>query len=158
MFSRFSIQTRLSTVEAEAILGRLVRPRAGWFDLGHQTSDTRPFVGRIEHGSFKFSRVITGRNSFLPIVIGRVMQAEGGAVVRGHMRMALVVIVFMTFWIGMALSAAIHEVPRRLHAHDLPSAFLVACFPLLGAVLVGFGYYPERRKALRMLTEAFQPK
>src|SRR5262245_49870734 len=45
MYSRFKIQTRLSTVEAERILDQLV-------DSRNDRITTRPFVGRVENGAF----------------------------------------------------------------------------------------------------------
>jgi hypothetical protein len=32
------------------------------------------FTGRRTGGSFKFRRIISGRNSFVPIIVGRVTQ------------------------------------------------------------------------------------
>jgi hypothetical protein len=59
MFSRFSIQTRLSSVEAEEVLRRLVRPSGGLLTPDPPTLDTRPFEGTVEGGSFKFQGVIS---------------------------------------------------------------------------------------------------
>ena len=77
--------------------------------------------------------------------------------IQGHMRLAIFVAVLMTVWIGGTLTAAITEVPRAIAAHAVSGACLVALFPLFGAVLVTTGYYPERRKAMRLLLDAFQP-
>ncbi len=155
MFSRFSIQTRLSSVEAEEILRRLVRPNVSFFKPDPTTIDARPFVGRVGEGSFKFHRVITGRNSFLPITSGHIVQAEGGAVVRGQMRLAVAVAVVMTLWMGMTVTAAVKELPKEIAEHNITEAISLAFFPLFGAVLIAVGYYPERRKVLRLLSDAF---
>jgi hypothetical protein len=157
MYSRFTIQTRLSNVEAEAILEGLVRPPQSTFAPDPPSLDARPFAGAVDNGAFKFHRVITGRNSFLPIVVGRVVQAEGGAIVSGHMRMAVSVMLFMALWMGMAMTAAVNEIPADLQRGDMMGALAIGFFPVFGAVLIGVGYYPERRKALQLLSDAFQP-
>src|SRR5262245_27107479 len=98
MYSRFSIQTRLSTSDAEATLARLVGTRRG---------GSTPFVGRVDGGTFKFHRVFFGRNSFIPIISGRIVQGEGGAVVQGTMRLHLAVAAFMVVWMSMPLAALV---------------------------------------------------
>jgi hypothetical protein len=155
MFSRFTIRTRLSPSEAEEVLWRMICPRRAFLDPEPPTVDTRPFEGRVEDGSFKCRRVITERNSFLPIVSGRVMQSEGGAVVQGHMRLAVPVAVMMALWMAGAITAAAHELPRGIRDHDL-SALGVSFFPIFGVLLTAVGFYPERRKALRLFTDALQ--
>jgi len=139
-----------------------------WITAADQTTDAlarrvmrslmaAAFVSGLLIGVLLFHRVFSGRNSFVPVIVGRVTQGEGGAVIQGHMRLAIFVAVLMTVWIGGTLTAAITEVPRAIAAHAVSGACLVALFPLFGAVLVTTGYYPERRKAMRLLLDAFQP-
>jgi len=156
MFSRFTIQTRLSSVEAEEVLRRMIRPRRAFRTPDSPAADSRPFEGRIENGSFTFRRVITGRNSFMPIVTGRVTQAEGGAVVHGRMRVAVSVALVMAVWTGGAITVAVQEVLRDIRDHNLFAAVAVSFLPIFGVLLIGLGFYPERNKALRLLTDALE--
>jgi hypothetical protein len=156
MYSRFTIQTRLSVVEAERVLAELVRPKRFFLDPDPATPDLRPFVGRIDGGAFKCQRVITGRNSFLPIIVGRVTPGDGGAVIQGHMRLAISVAVAMTAFMGATLTAAFNELPTELTAHNIWAACGFAFLPLFGAVLIAIGYYPEKHKAMRVLVDAFE--
>lgn len=155
MYSRFTIQTRLSPVDAQRVLDGLVRPKVLFFNPDPPTPDLRPFVGTVEGGSFKFHRVISGRNNFLPMIVGRVMQGEGGAAIQGHMRLAISVAVVMTIWMGAFLTAAFIEVPRAVAAHNIFAACAIALFAVFGAVLIGIGYYPEKHEAMRLLLGAF---
>ena len=148
MYSRFNVQTRLSIVEAEGTLSRLVDEPGGILA-------SRPFAGRIENGTFKFHRIITGRNSFLPIVTGRIVQGESGAVVRGATRLHYAVAAFMTIWMGMAITAVVDTLPKYIAESDTWRAVGVSLFPVFGIVLIAIGYYPERRRALRILEDAF---
>jgi hypothetical protein len=149
MYSRFSLQTRFSTADAEDVLFRLV-------DVRDDSLTTKPFVGRLEDGRFKFRRIIKGRNSFLPIINGCIVQGEAGAVVRGTMRLHLAVAVSMAFWMAMAISAVVQTLPKYIANSNMPGAVAVLSFPLFGVVLIAVGYYPERRVAMRLLSEALQ--
>jgi hypothetical protein len=151
MYSRFAIQTRLSLFDAECALERLVA-------VERDESPIKPFIGRVEKRTFKFRRVISYRNSFIPIISGQIIQGEGGAVLRGAMRLHFFAAAFMAFWIGMFVGPAVSEVSRALREHHVSSALDVVFVPLFGIALTVFGYYPERRKAMRLLTDAFQSK
>lgn len=156
MYSRFYIQTRLSAVEAEDAIERLVRPKIGFLEPDVPTLDVRPFAGTVENGAFKCQRVITGRNSFLPIIVGHVAQAEGGAIVYGHMRLAFSVVLFMLLWMGMAMTMTYQELPKAITQHDLLASAGALAFPAFGIFLTALGYYPERHKALRLLRDALR--
>ena len=99
MYSRFSIQTRLSTADAEATLARLVGAR--------RDGSGKPFVGRVDGGRFTFCRLFIGRNSFLPIITGRIVQGEGGAIVRGTMRLHWAIALVEPFWVLLPIVAVV---------------------------------------------------
>ena len=149
MYSRFRIQTRLSTAEAEETLAGLVGSRGDGLP-------TKPFVGRVEGGAFTFRRLFIGRNSFIPIISGRIVQGEGGAVVQGTMRLHVAVAVVMTVWMGMALTIGVGALMKRIQNPDTVAVLSAVFFPLFGVFVMSIGYFPERRKALRLLSEAFQ--
>jgi hypothetical protein len=94
----------------------------------------------------------------LPIIIGRIVQGEGGALVCGHMRLAAPIAIFMARWMGLTLAAPVGEIPKYWRQHDVRGVIGVGVIPVFGAVLIGFGYYSERRKALRLLSDAFQSR
>jgi hypothetical protein len=150
MYSRFSIQTRLSTIEAEETLARLIASRRP------DASPTKPFVGRIESGTFKFHRVFIGRNSFIPIISGRIVEGEGGAVVQGAMRLHWAIAVCMTVWMSMAIVAVVATLRKGTLHSDTFAVLSAVFFPLFGIVVMSIGYFPERRKAMRLLEDAFR--
>ena len=155
MYSRFTIKARLSAVEAQRILETLVQPRRFVLKSDPAARDLRPFAGHIEGASFKIQRVISGRNSFLPVIVGRVAAEEGGAAIRGHMRLAIPVAIVMSVWMGVTLAAAVRDANAVIAAHTLTNGSAIVLLPLFGVVLIAVGYYPERRKALRLLLDAF---
>ena len=152
----FSIETRLSSVEAEAVLSGLVRPPLPRF--APDPPDARPFCGSVADGAFKFQPVIKGRNGFRPVVVGRVAEGEGGAIVRGYTRLPIAAAVVMTIWMSATIFGAANQLPKYWRHNDLTGVVVVGLLPVVGAVLIGFGYYPERRKAMQLLSDAFPPK
>jgi hypothetical protein len=69
----------------------------GFLDMG---GGSEPFAGRLVNGNeFHFSRRISYRNSFLPVISATVEPSHReGARIRVTMRMNLFVMVFMTIW------------------------------------------------------------
>ena len=160
MYSRLFIQTRLTPGQVNEVLQKLVRPRQSFFHELHNPGQWFPdsgpqFIGWVENNRFKFHRVITGRNSFLPIISGKVIPAEGGAVLQVRLRLALPVAIFMTFWMTMTIYAAIETLPRAVQGSNVMGAVLALGMPLFGVALTVFGFFPEKRRAVRLLTEAF---
>lgn len=160
MYRRLLIQTRLTPDAAEDRLAKLIRPRESLFhglnnpDPAHDL--TRPFVGSIDDGRFKFHLVLTHRNSFVPIVTGRILQGEAGAVLHGAMRMAIPVAVFMAVWMTGAVFAAVDLIPRGLRTSSLSDVVFGLLFPLFGVILVSVGFFPDVRRTRRILEEAFR--
>src|SRR2546425_5398947 len=71
----FELEARLGTQAAIARIKELVGPpRSFWtgFSFGAGDDATPPFIGKIEGDSFRVRRDIHYRNSFLPLVWGRI--------------------------------------------------------------------------------------
>lgn len=102
-----------------------------------------PFIGSVQDESFKIRRDIRYRNSFLPIIWGRVTQNGVGARVYVTMFIHPLVAFFMIFWLGMAGFAAV----------SIRSASSSGMF-IFGLALVLGGFIPEAIKAKRLISDA----
>jgi hypothetical protein len=58
-------------------------------------NNTRPYEGTISGDTFKISRIIQYRNSFLPIITGHISSYFGQTLIKIKMRMLLPVVVVM---------------------------------------------------------------
>jgi len=145
----------LAPVIAQQRLRGLIRPRQGFLDSweGDHGDGDAPFQGEEVDGVFKFMRVITGRNSFLPIIVARLeADSSGGSVITLRMRLHAFVVVFMIVWFGILATVAIEMPPVRADANSwVPIGMLV-----FGTVMVLAGFYPEARKAENLLRTALQ--
>jgi hypothetical protein len=74
-----------------------VEPRRLWRISGLH----RDFEGVLSMTGFKICRVINYRNSFLPIVVGKMLpRLQGGTRIEVQMRMQWIVTAFMLLWPG----------------------------------------------------------
>jgi len=121
----------------------------GWDD------DHAYFEGECSAESFKFSRVIQYRNSFLPVITGRISSEGSGALVKVRMRLNLFATVFMIFWFGFLISASVASAPSLMEglAKGDADALTILGLILFGYALVQGGFWFEASKAQDKLVE-----
>jgi hypothetical protein len=120
---------------------------------------SHPFIGTVRDGSFKIYRAISKRNSFLPIVRGRMVATPRGTRVKVTMSISLFSAIFVVACFGVIahiISASNPDIPRIIAD---PSVFFVGLgFMFVLAAMVGWGFFPEATKARELLTRAvFDP-
>jgi len=92
----FKIYSNLSFDEVKRRLDEQVAPKKNFsFATAFSAMPGKPYQGDILDDSFKITRNIKYRNSFLPIITGEIADAYPGTVIHVHMRMAIFVYVFM---------------------------------------------------------------
>ena len=93
------------------------------------------FSGRISPEGFKLIPVLRGgRNSFLPIIVGRFESTQRGTAVRVSMRLHVLVAVFLAFWITFVLSFGLVGI-RGGPLGFVPVAAVMATFAWLMTVI-----------------------
>lgn len=65
-------------------------------------SHKKPYEGEVNGNQFRINRVIGYRNSFLPKISGRIEVSDNGSIVHILMRPNVLVLAFMTMWLGIA--------------------------------------------------------
>jgi hypothetical protein len=154
VYWRIAIHTRLSPVEAETALRRLVGPKRARWDRAPQ--DPRPFTGRVSEGTFEFRRIVIGRNDFRPVITGRIDATDGGTIVHATVRTKVIVALTMTLWMAAAVVSAVTGIPRALAEGNLRDVVLLSLFFALGAALIGTGYVPEARRAVKLMRQSLE--
>jgi len=107
-----------------------------------------PFIGTVQDNSFKVRRDIRYRNSFLPMIWGRLISIPTGTRVRVTMFLHPLVAVFMVVWLGFVGRGALFD-------RSGPPVFLWGMF-VFGIVLVTAGFIPEVITARRLITVALK--
>ena len=140
----YTIRTKLS---GDEIIGKLKaitynsgrQSKSTWFGLGTafvQKSGNR-YEGIIESNSFKINRVISYRNSFLPVIKGSVSSFADQQEIKISMRLNLFVKLFMSVWFLITCSVSAFFLYQFLNDTD-PARSLEG--KLVPFIMVGAGY------------------
>jgi hypothetical protein len=105
-----------------------------------------PFIGCVQEESFKIRRDIRYRNSFLPMIWGRVTPNGVGARVYVTMFIHPLVALFMIFWLGMVGYGAL-SIPSA-------SSLIPGGMFIFGVALTVGAFIPEAIKAKRLISDA----
>lgn len=126
-----------------------VEPRNFWNLFG---SSGNSFVGKIEGNSFKICRDISYRNSFLPVMCGTLEPHPSGTKISVRMRLHLLVMAFLIFWIWQAIKFALPFTAVALWAEFGQAAVMVGA-----ALLMTYaGFWFEAGKSKKAFLEIYQ--
>lgn len=114
-YQRLTIVTPMSPVEAVERLAEVVGPPRGVLG-GFWSADHKPYTGTVSGTHFKIVRHLLYRNSFRPVISGRVDAGPEGTVVHASLRPDLFVLVLMLVWLGVVVDLAAVEALAYLRA------------------------------------------
>ena len=115
-FENYAIQTSLTAQEVfQRLYDKIEEKRNHGFNWRSKISN-KPYEGKVSTTSFTMSRVIDHRNSFLPIIRGKIISLAGQTRVEINMRPAMGTLIFMSVWLGfigticltMVIAAVMH--------------------------------------------------
>jgi len=159
-FYRCALASNLTAESAIARLNAATGPVPSLWqfltrNLSPRPSASPPFIGKIEGDRFKVRRDVRYRNSFLPIVTGRVASVPSGVRIDVTMSLHPAVAVFMLIWFSAVGLAAVVSAWTLLRGpRDEQLWFLMPWGMLIfGVVLVGGGFFPEAMRARRLLEQ-----
>jgi hypothetical protein len=148
-FETLVIETSLSKEEVAANLADNIEPAKTirfWIK-----PDRKTFEGHLINDEFKITRIISYRNSFLPVINGELQTIDNSTHITMKMRLHVAVIIFMTVWFsGIMLLLVIGLANTNNH-----NAVLVVPFGMLlfGYALMMGCYLFESSRAKQILTE-----
>jgi hypothetical protein len=151
-FRQFEIPTTASHIDVERRIAAIVRPKRKFAEYFKRSSGDKPFEGEVGRGGFRIRRVIKGQNSFLPQIRGDIQSSAAGTVVRVRMTIHPLSVVMILMWAALVakrLSSSGRPVGAVFDADWIPFAMVA-----FAVVLVVACFYPEARKAERLIREA----
>lgn len=99
-FDSLTITTSLTFSEVLQRLDEvLTPPKLFRITLPFGPPPAKPYEGTISGNTFKISRIITGRNSFLPIIKGEIYSQSFGCSIKIRMSLHKIVLAFMILWL-----------------------------------------------------------
>lgn len=176
-YEKFVYSSPLTEEEIKSRLNKAAcyNPKLGLLSSG-SNSGNKPFEGRWEEHAFVLRRIITYRNSFAPLIFGKIRQTESGVEIDMKIRLHRFVSTFIIVWCSIAFMLGLPflfsffytlyiviKVSVLCGSFDL--TFISTCFswdivPLMQPIfmiffayaLVMVGYWLENRKAKKLLS------
>lgn len=119
---------------------------------------SKPYAGKITHHAFTISRIISYRNSFLPIIHGEISAAYGKTQVKIKMRPAMPVLIFMSVWLGIVgvvclgiLFTGLTHITRLFQTGPSPIALIPFGMFIFGCLLINLSFKAESKKSKAFL-------
>ena len=154
-YETFRIESSLTAAQTREMLSARVEP-PNWRRLKRRPPS---FEGEVKDDSFRIWRVITyGRNSFRPLIRGRVFATAGGSIVEGTMSLHPVVLGFLIFWFTMLVlfSRGLWVVMLSQRVWQ-PGALVSLGMFVFAWTLTSVPFTVEANKAKALLVEMFAP-
>ena len=132
-YEHFTIETYLGAEEGGRRLAHSVEPKKviRWFSTNH-----KPYEGDVTSDSFKISRIIHYRNSFLPQITGSIRSDLGRTLVEIRMALHPVVLVFLVLWLAFFGSIFVGSFQSFVADPGSNASPLVVGVPLMIVMLV----------------------
>ena len=100
--------------------------------------------------SFKIQRKITYKNSFLPVIIGKIKETENGSEISIKMRLNHFVKGFMTFWFSFVILFCLMMPFKKF---DFPDSLIPYLMLVFGILLVTISNKYETKIVKKKLEE-----
>lgn len=162
-FDKIVFDTKLSQEEVSNRLNAVIEPRKFFRISLSGKKNKMLYEGEIKGTSFKISRIINYRNSFLPVVFGEIISDGNQTRVIIKMRPSKSVIIFMTLWLGLVgllclgiLISGILQLKQILKTGFSPASLIPFGMFAFGYSLIFFGYRFEAQKTKDFLIKLFK--
>jgi hypothetical protein len=142
-FDYMIINTPLNPGAAYRILIDNVEERTTPFFDFQPRLDTKPYLGVIGSEKFRIWKVISYRNSFLPIIRGTIKENNSGTILKITMMPAMSVLLFMSVWFGGLIFALVFLLLDK-NDGKLNPAFIIPLLIIgMGLLFVSAGFNAE---------------
>ncbi len=157
-FEDYVLTTALPVDEVYRRLAKNIGPKKIFRLSLSDRSPSTPYEGSIGGNTFKISRIIGYRNSFLPFITGQILNIGGQTQINIKMRPVVAVLIFMSFWLGVVglVCAAMIIQLFAVNVHDFHNGFSpVALIPfvmfIFGWALCYFPFKTESKGSKKFL-------
>jgi|SRR5215469_5992326 len=148
-FERLTLRSELRSDEVYSRLAAAVEP-VRWI-TNPFSRDHKPSEGEITSSGFKITRMIRYRNSFRPIVTGRIRDEGAGCVIEIILRLNVIVAVFMALWLAVVTGGAIRTLAEVSQGRSAVPALILFGMSAFGYGLMQGAFVFESRKARQFL-------
>ena len=162
-FEDYMLTTRLSINEIIKRLNDNTEEKRSFSFSTLGQNYIKPYSGQITGSTFTMSRNISYRNSFLPVITGQITASNGQTQVHIKMRPVLIVLIFISFWLGIVGLACIAILLtgllqfKEILQNGFSSATLIP-FGMFafGCLLTHFAFKTESKKSKKFLAKLLE--
>jgi hypothetical protein len=152
---KFTIYSSLAPDLVREKLLDVVEPRKTF--RWHRRHPDKPYQGEIGEHSFEMMRIINYRNSFLPLIKGRISSEPIGSKIEVEMSLHPVVFVFMLVWLGMVGQFGVLLLIATIAEGTFePAALIPVGMFIFGCLLPLIGFKPEAGRSKKFLQQLLQ--
>ena len=147
---RFTIHSSLSPELVRQKLLDIVQPpgKNRW----NRRNPEKPYEGEVGEHSFQIIRIINYRNSFLPVIKGRITPEGMGSQIDIEMTLHPFVFIFMLIWLGMVGQMGILFLVATIAEGTFePAALVPVAMFIFGCLLTVLGFKPEADRTQKFL-------
>ncbi|WP_233258241.1 hypothetical protein [[Phormidium] sp. ETS-05] len=155
-FERFTITTALPPDIVREKLISVVEPPSRNIRWG-MTKPDKPYQGKISESYFEISRIINYRNSFIPVIKGRIYPDGTGSKIHIEMTMHPFVMVFMAIWLSVVGQAAVGVLIAAFSSATFDPTYLTPLgMFLVGLLICPLGFRPEANGSKKFLIDLLE--
>lgn len=159
----YTLTSELSVEEIIRQLSENVEPKKNFRFSIFSKGSNKPYEGEVSANTFTISRIIDYRNSFLPVIRGRIIRIHGKTLINVKMQPAIFVIVFMSLWLGVIgfaclviVVSGIVNMGKNLQNGFSPFTIIPFVMFLFGYLLTTFAFKAESKDSKRFLAALFE--
>jgi hypothetical protein len=162
-FENYVLTTNLSVDEVRNRIISNIEAKRTRFITSSNNNTSKPYEGTFFNNTFKISRIINYKNSFLPEITGEISQAWGKTEISIKMKPVIYVLIFMAIWLGGVALACIGVLvvgiinfKDIIHNGFSPMVLTPFGMSIFGYLLITFGFKYESKIAKEYLKNLFE--
>jgi len=152
----FMLESHLNAEECERKIREYSEEKKAFKMAWKAPVYSKPYIGFIADGEFEIHRNITYRNSFLPIIRGKISPKGLGSEIQISLKLEAFVKVFIGLWLGFTFLFCIAVIMALFKASFSPFFIIPFIMATFGLVLSHGAFNYERRQSVGDLKSIFE--
>ena len=159
----YTLTTKLSVEEVRNRIANKIEPKKNFRLKLFSNSSSKPYEGYVTASVFKINRIISYRNSFLPIIDGQTYSIAGKTYIKIEMNilkwvLAFLIIIMGIFIIGSLAFTGIFSLVSKdsLHGNFMFHPLFQFLMPLFFYMVVYFSFKFESKKSKEFLARLLE--
>lgn len=157
-FEKYVLTTKMHYDDVYKRLADNIDPKKNTHFFAFYRDSDKPYHGEISGNTFTMSRIIKYKNSFLPVIKGKISSSVGQTQISIKMRPEMFALIFGTMWmvlvglvcVGLLLGGLLNF--RQIIERGFSPAFLIPFgMFIFGYLLISISFKKESKKSKQFL-------